>query len=298
VIGWLQPRAQRYRFLPESKWGGGALPWVIGMMTFLVALALAGGISMSNATSSMTAALSRTFTVQIVEANPELRREQAETAASLLRGLPGIADVEIVGEAEMRRMLEPWLGEGNVGEDLPLPAMIDASFERGASISSEQVARLVRTAVPKARVDDHAQWFGPLAEVVEVLKWLSIALAVLVAATTASIVALSVRAALSSYRPTIETLHMMGAEDRTISQLFQYRYGIQGLLGGVLGFLSALAVIFVIGGLLGDFGGGLAGDARLTLLGWTALALLPIVVTLLTLVTARVTVERALRAQL
>lgn len=298
MISWLQPRAQRYRFLPEGRLGGTALPWVIGMMTFLAALALAGGISLSHATTSLTSGLSRSFTVQIVEPNPDLKQSQTQAIAALLRARADVRGVHILADAEMRGLLEPWLGTGNIGDELPLPTMIDAAFADGSSADTAQIAGAVRSVVPTARVDDHAQWFAPLAGIVSVLKWLAIAIGGLVAAATAAIVALSVRSALSTYRPTIETLHMMGAEDRTIAELFQYRYAVHGLSGGTAGFVSALVLIIAIGRLLGEFGGGLAGEIGLPLSGWLLLALLPVIVAILALLTARITVDRALKAQL
>lgn len=298
MIGWLRPRAQRYRFLPDGRIGGGALPWVIGMMTFLAALALAGGIALSSATMSLTTGLSRSFTVQIIEPNPDIKQAQAAAVLALLRGRRDVTDVHLLARKEMQTLLEPWLGAGNIGEELPLPAMIDAAFARGAKHDTVVIETLVKRIAPTARVDDHAQWFAPLAGVVNILQWLAIAIGALVAAATAAIVALSVRSAISTYGPTIETLHMMGAEDRTIAALFEYRYAIQGLAGGLTGFFAALAVILLMGGLLGDFGGGLAGEIRLPPLGWLLLLLLPLLVMLLTLVTARLTVGRALQAQL
>jgi len=298
MIAWLQPRAQRYRFLPEGRLGGNALPWVIGMMTFLAALALSGGLALSNAAGSLTSGLSRSFTVQIVEPNPDIKRAEAAAVMKLLGERRDVTDVHMLGPTEMQSLLEPWLGTGGIGDDLPLPVMIDAAFVDGAATDIETIEQLAKSAAPSARVDDHAEWFAPLAGLVGVLKWLAIAIAVLVAAATAAIVALSVRAALGTYAPTIETLHMMGAEDRTIAALFQYRYGIRGLTGGLAGFAAALVMIIVIGNLLGEFGGGLAGEMSLGWQGWTLLALLPVVVTLLTLLTARLTVDRALRAQL
>lgn len=298
MIGWLQPRAQRYRFLPEGRLAGGALPWIIGMMTFLATLALAGGIALSNATASLTGGLSRSFTVQIVEPNPDVKREQAAAVAALLRGRAGLTDVEVLGDAQLRALVEPWLGSGNIGEDLPLPAMIDARWRDGAVPDDAGIAEAVRALAPTARIDSHAQWFRPLAGVVEVLKWLAVAIGGLVAIATAAIVALSVRAALSMHRPTIETLHIMGAEDRTVAALFEYRYTLQGLAGGVAGFLAGIAVIFMIGNLLGQFGGGLAGEIGLSAIGWVALATVPLLIALLTLLTVRITVERTLKLQL
>ncbi len=267
------------------------------MMTFLATLALAGGMALSNATSALTGGLSRSFTVQIVEPNPDLKRDQTAAVAKMLRARTDLTDVVVLGDAELRALVEPWLGSGNIGEDLPLPAMIDARWQSGAG-DVTAIRDTVRALAPTARIDTHAQWFRPLAGVVEVLKWLAVAIGALVVATTAAIVALSVRAALSTHGPTIETLHIMGAEDRTVAALFEYRYAILGLVGSIIGAIGGFAVIAVIGNLLGQFGGGLAGEINLSFLGWTALSAVPLLVALLTILTVRITVGRALKRQL
>ena len=298
MIAWLQPRAQRYRFLPDQRLGGGALPLVVALMTFLAALALAGGVALSMATASLTQGVDRGFTVQVVEPNPELRDRHARAVVAVLEGRGDVTGIHMLGDSEIAALLEPWLGTGNVGDDLPLPVMIDARFAGAGSADLAAIRSAVAAVAPGARVDDHAQWFAPLAGIVDLLSWLSLAIAALVALATAAIVALSVRAAINAYTPTIETLHMVGAEDRTIAALFEYRYALSGLIGGGIGVAAGAVVIVIVGRLLGEFGGGLAGALSLPPLGWAALAMLPVAMMGLALATARVTVGRALKAQL
>lgn len=294
MIGWLAPPAQRFRFLPEGQGSAGLLPWVIAVMVFLTALAIAGGTGLSKATSGLTEALGRTVTVQIVEANPDLRAAQAKAAEALLRRTPGVVRVEPFGEEATRQLLEPWLGEGNVTDDLPLPAMIDAELGQGRDIDLETLGARVKAVAPAARLDDHARWLGPLAGLVEALQGLSIIIVGLVAAATVAVVALGTRSGLNIYRPTIEVLHMMGAEDAMIARIFQYRYAIHGFVGGMVGLACALVVLYLVGRFAEALGGGLIGGIGLPWFGWLLLALLPFAAALLTMVTARMTVARAL----
>jgi cell division transport system permease protein len=298
MIGWLQPRAQRYRFLPERRLGDGALPWVIGIMAFLASLALAGGIALAAASASLAGSVERGFTIQLVEPNADIRATQTRAVVRMLAARRDVTNVRIVGPDEMRALLEPWLGAGNVGEELPLPVMIDGAFVPDAPVDPAVIARAAGRIAPGARLDTHAQWFAPLAGVVDLLTWLALAIGVLVAVATAAIVTLSVRSAISSYAPTIETLHMIGAEDRTVAALFEYRYALSGLLGGAGGVVAATLVIVAMDGLLGEFGGGTIAELHLPLLGWAALVLIPVAMMVLALAAARRTVGRALRAQL
>ena len=132
---------------------------------------------------------------------------------------------------ELRSLLEPWLGTGNVGEDLPLPAMIDA--RAGEAVDLDSLSARLSAGVEGARLDDHAGWLAPVSRVAGALAAVALIAAALVAAATAAIVVLGVRAGLGRHRETIDVLHLMGAEDRHISALFQYRFAMIGYWVGL-----------------------------------------------------------------
>jgi cell division transport system permease protein len=297
MIEWLQPRAQRYRFLPYAQ-SRSALPWIIGMMTFLAALAIAAAAALSFATSALGGNIGRDFTVQIVEPDPVALDRQTRAAVALLRARSDVESIRRFSRPALEALLEPWLGVGNVGEDVTLPAMIDAAFIAGTPPDVDGLRAALVGVAPGARLDTHAQWFAPLAGAANVLKWLVAAVALVVAAATITIVSLSVRASLGSHSQTIETVHILGAEDLTIAHLYQYRYGKAGMFGSLVGLVAAGACIIAISGLLAGFDGGILAEARLGAVGWLLLGLLPAVVTLLCACVARFTVLRALGAML
>ena len=298
MIETLIPRAQRYRFLPEGQGSGGLLPWVIAVMVFLTALALAGGIGLATATEGLSQTLGRTVTVQIVNANPDVRARQADAVMQAIERDPGIARAVRLTDNDIDRLLEPWLGEGNVGDDLPLPTLIDLELTDPDRTDLAALTKTLQAVAPDARVDDQARWLGPLAGLVGTLQWIAAAIVLLVAAAMVAVVALGTRSGLNVYRPTIEVLHLMGAEDVMIARLFQYRYLRYGLAGGIIGLVFALIAILIVGQLVARMGSGLVGDVGLPADGWLAIALLPIAAGLLTMITARLTVSRALAAYL
>ncbi|MGB7405914.1 MAG: cell division protein, partial [Pacificimonas sp.] len=72
------------------------------------------------------------------------------------------------------------------------------------------------------------------------------------------------------------------------------RFAVIAALGTAIGFLVGLVIIVVIGGLLGSVGNGLMAGVGLPWWGWTLLVSIPIAAILLTVATARITVERRL----
>ncbi len=289
----LQPRAERFRFLPQEKVASSALPWIIALMVLLAVLGLATGLSLASGVGVLDEGLSRSFTVQIVEPNPDEMTRKVDAAETLLAKTEGISDIDRLSEDRLRGLLEPWLGTGNVGEDLPLPMMIDAKAAEGVDIDALGV-RLARE-IEGARLDDHASWLAPVGRVAWALATVALIAALLVAVATAAIVILGVRAGLGRHRETIDVLHLMGAEDRHISALFQYRFAMIACLGAAIGFGLGLIVLIVVGQLIGAVGGGLAGAAGLPWWGWMIICAVPFGAVLLSMSTARITVENTLK---
>lgn len=290
------PAGQRHDFLPKGQGSGGLVPWVIAIMTFLTALALAGGIALASAAGGVAGDLGRTATVQIIQANPDRAAPQLRAVVAALAREPGVASARQLSPREMSRLLEPWLGAGNVTDDLPIPAVVDVRLRAGADAVA--IDRRLHSVAPDARLDEHGRWLSPLLGLVHSLQWLAAAVVLLVTAATVAVVTLGVRSGLSVYQPTIELLHLMGTEDAAIARVFQHRYLGYGLAGGLAGVACAFGVLVIIGLLTARMGAGAIGALSLPWEGWAVLAALPLAVALLAMVAARVSVARALRAQL
>lgn len=279
------------RLLPEGRLSG-PMPWVIAIMMFLTLLAAAAGLGLDHTARMLGDRIGGRVTVQIVEANPDLREAAARAALARLEKMSGVRDARRIGEAEMARLLEPWLGGGGLAADLPIPAMIDVDLDSPGRLTDVRSAMTAIT--PAARVDDGAQWLAPLARLIDALKLLALGLVLLVAAATAATVVLAARAALDTHRATIEVLHLMGATDVQVARLFQRRIALDALFGGLVGLIAADGVLLLIGQRVGAVGSELLGSVALPPHTWLILALLPAGGVLLAMLVARATILRAL----
>ena len=285
-------RADR-QLLPEGRLTG-PMPWVLAIMMFLTVLAAAAGLGLGNAARSLNANVGNRITVQIVEANPDIREAQSRAVTTDLRRISGVLSVRPVEQKEMERLLEPWIGEGGLEGELPVPAMIDVELSPEAYADLSIIREAVTSLAPSARVDDNAQWLAPLAKLISALKWLSGGLVLLMIAATAATVVLAARAALDVHRGTIEVLHLMGATDVQVARLFQRRIALDALFGGTVGLLAAAIVLLVIGNRVGALGSELLGSAGLPLTSWALLVALPVAGVFLAMLVARATILRAL----
>ena len=283
--------------LPEGRMAG-PMPWVIAIMTFLTILAAAAGLGLGGAASGLGQQLAGRLTVQIVEANPDLRERQAANALFQLNRLSAVSAAARIDEAKMRALLEPWLGRDGLSADLPIPVLIDVTLAKGDARDVADVEQAMRRVAPAAQVERHAQWLGPLEGLLATLRWLSVGLVVLMAVAMASAVVLAARAALITHRETIDVMHLMGATDLQVARLFQRRAGLDALFGSVLGFAVGIAIVLFIASRLGDVGAALFDQGGLGWKDWLVILLVPVGAVGLAIATARLTVLRALAKML
>lgn len=291
----LRPTAADRKLLPDGRLSGPA-PWVIAIMMFLMILAAAGGLGLGQAARSLDGDIANKVTIQIVEANPDLREAQALAALAALRRLPGVRRAVRVPEGEMKALLEPWLGADAVDGELPLPAMIDVDLV--AADGAAAVRQAVGRVAPAARIDEHARSLAPLGRLIAVLKWLAIGVVLLMAAATAAVVVLASGGALNAHRETIDVMHLLGATDVQIARIFQRRLALDALFGGMMGLLGAFSVLVLLGGRLAALGSELLGSIALAPWAWLLLVLLPLAGTLLAMLVTRYTVLGLLRRSL
>ena len=278
----------------------GPMPWVIAIMVALTVIAAAAGLALSNAARSAADELSGGVTVQVVEANPVERTRQAAAAAQRLKATPGVIEAHVVSQDEVDRLIEPWLG-GRVGDDqeIPVPALIDVRLRDpvdGETLGA--LRRLVRQVAPSARVDAQSGWLKPVFGAIDSLRWLALALVVLLGFALAAAVLLAVRSALGVNRDTIEIVHLLGGTDGQVARIFQRSVGLDAVGGGLLGLLIGLVVVVFFGRRFGDLGAGLVGGGALAWYDWVLLGLVPVAGAILAMITARITVLRALRRML
>jgi cell division transport system permease protein len=281
------------RLLPEGR-AAGPMPWVIAIMMFLMVLAAAAGLGLRHSARSLTSKLADRITVQIANADPQTREAQARAALTELNRLAGIAAVHRVDDREIRSLLAPWLGQTGLDE-LPLPVLIDVDLLPSAHSRIDAIGEALVRVAPAARIDDHAQWLAPLTGLIDSLKWLALALVLMMTAATAFTVVLAARAALNTHRATIDVMHLLGATDIQIARLFQRRIALDALFGGFIGLAGAGMVILLLGQRLGNVGSELMASVALPPAAWGILASLPLIGALLATIAARLTVVNALR---
>jgi len=286
--------------LPQGRLTG-PMPWVIAIMMFLTVLASAAGLALDHGARSLSANVSDRITIQIAEADGPTRSRAVSRIVALLGATEGVDNITIVPEAELASQLAPWLGNDLKIGDIPVPALIDADLitatdEREARIAALDTAAKAVSAA--ARVEPHATYLGPLAQLVGAIGWLSFGVVALMAAATGAVVVLAARGAHATHRGTIDIIHMLGATDAQIVHLFQRRMTLDALFGVAVGFAWAIATILLIGRSVAAVTSDLVQSASLPGFAWILLPLLPVAGVGVAWLSARITLRRALQRSL
>ena len=277
---------------------GGFLPWIVGLMVYLAALALAGAVLADGLVERWRSDLADAVTVQVFpEDEPGALTQPArvEEAVRFLEVMPGIASAEPVPQAEIVRLLDPWLGSGNLTEDLPLPGLIAVELVPGAPVDLADIKRRLAEAVPGAILEDHKPWLGDLSRLARGIEVLALVTMALVAVASVLTIVFVSRSALAQHQEVIQVLSLIGARDSYIAaQLQAYSFRL-ATLGAAFGVALAIATVLAGNALLGRTETGLLPMVQSFSWHW-ALLLLPVPAAgLIALATTRATVLRQLR---
>jgi len=298
MLGALFPTAHDRRLIPQARLTG-PMPWVIAVMLFLTLLASAAALALGSAADQINADLAGRATVQIVNADADVRQRQADAAQAVLRSDRAVAAVTRVSDAEVRSLLSPWLGSGALSEDIPLPSLIDVNFRAKADpVTLRRLRDALGEAAPDARIDAHGQWLRPVFDLIGTLRWLAIALLALLALASIASVMLSARSSFAAHAETIDIMHLLGSTHAQIARLFQRRIALDAALGALIACLLAAPVLWLLGQAAARLDSGLVSAGSFGPLDWLLLATVPIAGIALAVVTARMTVLGALRKKL
>jgi cell division transport system permease protein len=289
IAGWLFASPYERQLLggPPLR---GPTPWVIAIMSFTILIIAASGLALANSASLLGNAIQGRYSVIVPRGGAN-----AAAVAAAVRSTPGARAVTAVGEQEMRRTLERWLGPEASSPGLPVPAMID--FDAGAGSDISKIERRVAAIAPGASVVAHRETVGPLLRSLRLLQWLAFGLVALLSTAAGAAVVLAARGALDTHRATIEVMHGIGATDIQVTHLFQRKIALDALAGSLVGAAAGAMILLAIAA-GAAFAGELTGGAVLNGSDLLLLAILPFVLAALATVVARIAVLASLRRAL
>ncbi|WP_300540631.1 hypothetical protein [Maricaulis sp.] len=238
------------RLLPPDTGRDRPLFLVAAILVFLACIAALGARGAWVQAQAWTSDLEGSLTIQVRPVGDRDTSEDAARAAEIARGLSGVRDATAHDRDHALSLLAPWLGEGNLPDDLPLPLLVEVELDtatvRDGGIAVAAMQAELDAAGIAASVDDHSRWAGAVRRAARTAQTLGLSLLALLAGAAAAVVAFAARASLAARVDVIDALHLCGAEDRFIAGLFQRRFFMLGLKSGVAGAVIAALVSILV----------------------------------------------------
>jgi cell division transport system permease protein len=277
-----------------------SLTVTMAVMSYLACLAIGALILVNRAVNSWTSGLSQEMTVQVRYVRGAEIEQEVEKANQILVSFPGLLQVEVMDVDASAKLLEPWLGAGSL-EGLPVPRLIRVIAD---PVTPPDVAKLeaALSEVKGVHLDTHRKWEAELTRMARALSVLSYVILLLISLSAIAIVIFATRAVLQANRHIVDLLHLVGAKDSYIARQIDGRFLRSGLFSGSIGVAMGL-LTFLLLGFSGSEGGGDFGSASRSLLfappdiavwSYAVLFAVPLVATLICLITARITLIRRL----
>lgn len=279
-----------------------ALTVTMAVMCYLACLAIGALILIDRAVESWTGGLSREVTVQVRPVQNADAEAELAKAEALLGSFPDIVAIQTLDRAAAAKLLEPWLGTGNL-KDLPIPRLIRVTIDESAPPDFVALGDALKAKIKGASLDTHKRWQAELTRMARALSTLSFAVLFLICVSAIAMVIFATRTVLDANREVVDVLHLVGARDGYVSRQIDGRFLKTGLWGGLVGVALGLLTFFFLG-LTGTAGAGGVADASRSLLfappgtavwNYGILFAVPIAATLISLVTSRMTLMRMLR---
>lgn len=288
---------------------GRFLPWLVALMVFLATLAAAAAQSLASWGSRWDGGFSGSVTVQISplrapapapapvgagaggQAGDDLD-SRVQAVLQALGDAPGVSNARPLSMTDAQRLVEPWLGDGALARDLPLPALIDVTVTPDADIAA--LRQRLTAAAPGVTVEEPGTWLKDLQRLALLAEAVAICVVLLIGGAAVVVVSFAARAGLAMHQEEVELLHVMGATDAYIARQFAGRMTRLALAGGGP---AGVAAVLTLGGfsmVSHSLAGGLLPPLDLPTAAWAWMAAVPVAAVLLATIVARVTVLRAL----
>ncbi|WP_044561580.1 ABC transporter permease [Azospirillum sp. B4] len=279
---------------------GRFLPWLIALMVFLSTLAVAAAQMLSGWAQRWDSGLDGSLTIQVSPAEnqsandkaPVSLEERVQLVLHTLGGMPGIINARPVPMEDAARLVEPWLGNGDLLRDLPLPALIDVTA--GPAVDVAALRQRLAAAVPGTTVEEPGVWLRDLRRLARLVEAVALVIVALIGGAAVAVVVFAAKAGLAMHQDEVDLLHVMGATDSHVADQFQRHILRLSLTGGVGGTAVALATLAVLSLLSRTIEGTLLPPMTLAPLQWLLLVTVPVAAAALAAISARLTVLRAL----
>ena len=295
---WARITGPRRYDLPLHRGSGGLLlTWIIGVMTYLVCLFMMIVFLLSAIQHHWQQGLEGHYTIEIP--HDAMQAAPASRIDDLVRNLNNLSSVNAhrLTDAEIAKLVEPWLGDSAMIAELPLPSLIAidrTAVNKKNTASIDQINNILQRDLPQGRLDTHQEWLAKWIQLTQAARMIILTMALILALTAALTVAGTAKTRLALHRDEVDLLHLIGATDHYIATQFQrqaFRIAAEGAAAGMIAAFITLGIVSVI---KGQTPSQLLPHFNMNGLQWFFLVLTPLLAGAIAMLASRLTVVHAL----
>jgi len=280
------------KILPRNMLGSRLLPLVIAVNVYLASLAILGGLALIGATGQWATEIEQLVTVQVPPESGVSGDAVVKSVLGVLRDHPSVAQARALEPSEMEALLAPWLGQSAAIKELPLPQLVDVELRPDGDLDS--LRKRLDAEFPGVEIDDHRQWREQMQSIATSARLICWSLVAMISLAAIAVIIFATRASLENQNELVALMHLIGAHNSFVAGEFQKHFLGIGVIGVLIGLVPVVLTIGAVLYLTGDDPAPWMGRMTLGLVDYILAALPPLTAALITMLTARLTVLRAL----
>ena len=214
---------------------------IMTIMAFLAALTLIIVLMGVRQSQSWENDLRSSATLQLVGADAAIK---GQNAVDILKQDPAISSAKALSPSENRKLLNPWIGELDLPEDIQIPVLIEINADMDR-LDLEALHMKLSEAGITEKIDTHTIWSQNLITTWERLRLALLLLLLLILGATFATASFATQSVIRSRQNIIKVLGQVGATEEFISRLFVKRFMSTGFKASMTGIVTALIFVSV-----------------------------------------------------
>lgn len=223
------------------------IPFIIGFLMYSVTIAMMSAFFTHKLTTNWSNALNGHMTVEfqsnVIGEGEVLTDKQNDEVIEIIKGTPGIIQVKKLQEAEILKILEPWLSSTSIPDDFPFPTIFDVESNKDVKIDLLLLTEKLSRISSGVKIHDHSNWYAPIVKVSDSLFFFAILLSVLIGCTVCVTVIFITKHTLKSHEDIVRILQLIGANNSYIASQFKRYYFSIGLKASLLSIILSLFTV-------------------------------------------------------
>ena len=291
----------RYNDVPlHSDPSGRFVPWIVALMVYLATVSLIVASTISGVVQRWDMGLAGRLTIELP--SPNLAQESdanvhlREETHRLLAQTPGIGTVRQLTPQEVLKIIEPWTGgqEITLSEEV-FPVLLDVELIDRKLVSIPKLKESLVQLNAGITVKDHLKWQEGILDLAHSARVIGFSIVSMIMLAAICIIAFTAQTSLIIHRQIIEVLYLVGATDEYIARQFQSHACRVGIKGGIVGLILFGTTFMLLGFFARNLDTRLLAEVISPIMLWTIAIIIPLIVTALMMLSARFTVQIALR---